>query len=255
MLLGGVAAQALRSPYRTSFAATLWEIWQRCGNIQQNNSGHLLNFSAVLRLPYRKECPVIKSSPPALGTSVKNKPGQWVQTERKAHEAWAQLISRKPRAAEVLHYLVAHMGSQNAVVIPQKVLATLMGRSVDTVQRAIRDLAAERWIQVVRIGRGKEAAYVINEQVAWGQSRDQLRLSAFSATVVSDAGDQDDLTLDQAPLRRLPTLYPGEQQLPSGEGLAPPSQPHFVGMEPNLPARSGDAEQLDIEDFTREREE
>lgn len=177
-----------------------------------------------------------KSATPALGTPATNKPGQWVQTERKAHEAWAQLISRKPRAAEVLHYLVAHMGNQNAVVMPQKVLASLMGRSVDTVQRAIRDLAAERWIQVVRIGKGKEAAYVINDQVAWGQPRDQLRLSAFSATVIVDAEDQDALTLDPAPLRRLPTLYPDERQLPSGPGLPPPSQPFFDGMEPDLPA-------------------
>lgn len=192
-----------------------------------------------------------KSSPSSLlGISAKNKTGQWVQTERKAHEAWAQLISRKPRAAEALHYLVAHMGSQNAVVMPQKVLATLMGRSVDTVQRAIRDLAAERWIQVVRIGKGKEAAYVINDQVAWGQPRDQLRLSAFSATVIADAEDQDALTLDHASLRRLPTLYPGEQQLPSGEGLPPPSQPNLDGMEPNLPARKQTPDQLDIEDFS-----
>lgn len=176
-----------------------------------------------------------KTPHPPLGTPAMNKPGQWVQTERKAHEAWAQLISRKPRAAEVLHYLVAHMGNQNAVVMPQKVLATLMGRSVDTVQRAIRDLAAERWIQVVRIGKGKEAAYIINDQVAWGQPRDQLRLSAFSATVIADAADQDPLTLDQAPLRRLPTLYPGEGQLPTGEGLPPPSQPFLAGMEPDLP--------------------
>lgn len=177
-----------------------------------------------------------RSVPPALGTSAANKPGQWVQTERKAHEAWASLISRKPRAAEALHYLVAHMGNQNAVVMPQKVLAALMGKSVDTVQRAIRDLAAEKWIQVVRIGKGKEAAYVINDQVAWGQPRDQLRLSAFSATVIADVEDQDALTLDQSPLRRLPTLYPGEQQLPSGAGLEPPSQPFFEGMEPDLPA-------------------
>jgi len=56
-------------------------------------------------------------------------------------------------------------------------------------------------------------------------------------------------------LRRLPTLYPGEQQLPSGEGLSPPSQPHFDGMEPNLPARSGGSDQLDIEDFTHEGDE
>lgn len=73
------------------------------------------------------------------------------------------------------------MGHQNAVVIPQVVLAKLMGCSVDTVQRAVRDLVAEKWISVVRLGRGKEAAYMVNDRVAWGQSRDQLRLSVFSA--------------------------------------------------------------------------
>jgi hypothetical protein len=193
-----------------------------------------------------------KSAPPSLGSPVSHKPGQWVQTERKAHEAWAQLISRKPRAAEALHHLVAHMGSQNAVVMPQKVLAALMGKSLDTAQRAIRDLAAERWIQIVRIGKGKEAAYVINDQVAWGQPREQLRLSAFSATIIADAADQDGLTLDQAPLRQIPTLYPGERQLPSGDGLPPPAQPFLDRMEPDLPsAKRPDPEpdQMDIETY------
>jgi hypothetical protein len=144
------------------------------------------------------------------------------------------------------------MGSQNAVVMPQKVLAALMGKSLDTAQRAIRDLAAERWIQIVRIGKGKEAAYVINDQVAWGQPREQLRLSAFSATIIADAADQDGLTLDQAPLRQIPTLYPGERQLPSGDGLPPPAQPFLDRMEPDLPsAKRPDPEpdQMDIETY------
>jgi DNA-binding transcriptional MocR family regulator len=177
------------------------------------------------------------STPPEIGTPAKNKPGQWVQTERKAHEAWAGLIARKPRAAELLHHLVAQMGHQNAVVVPQKVLAKLMGRSIDTVQRALRDLEAERWIQVVKMnGPGTVAAYVVNDKVAWGQPRDQLRLSVFSATVVADAEDQGPLTLEHGELRRIPTLYPGERQLPSGPGAEPPSQPALDGMEPDLPA-------------------
>jgi len=175
------------------------------------------------------------SPTPALGTPS-HRPGQWVQTERKAHEEWARLISRKPRAAEVLHLLVAHMADGNALVIPQKVLAEMMGRSVDTVQRALADLAAEKWIQIIRIGRGKEAAYVVNDRVAWGTSRDKLRLSRFSATIVAEAADQDNVTLDAAPLRRIPTLYPGERQMPAGDGLPPVSQPFFEGMEPDLPA-------------------
>ncbi|CSS43496.1 Uncharacterised protein [Shigella sonnei] len=173
--------------------------------------------------------------PDKVGVPARNKPGHWVQTERKAHEAWARLIARKPRAAELLHHLVAQMGHQNAVVIPQAVLAKLMNRSVDTVQRAVKDLVAGGWIQVVRLGRGKEAAYVVNDRVAWGQPRDQLRLSVFSASVVADFDDQDEALLGHGDLRRIPTLYPGELQLPTGPGEEPPSQPALDGLEPDLP--------------------
>ena len=148
-----------------------------------------------------------------IGTLAQHKAGQWVQVERKTHELWARYCLKKPAAAALLHHLVAQMGHLNAVVIPQKVLAKLMGRSVDTVQRAVRDLVADRWIQVVRLGKGKEVAYVVNDRVAWGQSRDQLCLSVFSATVVADFEDQDLGTLDPVDLRRIPTLYPGEQHL------------------------------------------
>ncbi len=174
--------------------------------------------------------------PDKLGTPAKNKPGQWVQTERKAHEAWAMLGIKKPVASAVLHKLVAAMGHQNAVVIPQKVLAAMLGVSERTIRRAIVDLVEGHWVQVVRIGKGKEAAYVVNDRVAWGQSRDQLRLSMFSATVVASADDQDLVTLEHSDLRRIPTLYPGEQQLPSGPGEDPPSQPSIPGMEPDLPS-------------------
>lgn len=176
------------------------------------------------------------SAPHDIGAPAKNKPGQWVQTERKAHEDWAALSMKKPVAGALLHKLVATMGHQNAVVIPQKVLAAMLGVSDRTIQRAVKDLAEGRWIQVVRLGKGKEAAYVVNDRVAWGQPRDQLRLSAFSATVVADYDDQDSAALDNADLRRIPTLYPGERQLPTGPGSEPPSQPSIEGLEPDLPA-------------------
>lgn len=218
--------------------------------IKQTITAVLLCFAAGLRLPYRKDSENMNqnSAPPAIGTPAKHKPGQWVQTERKTHEAWARLVMRKPRAAALAHHLVAQMGHQNAVVIPQALLAKLMGCSVDTVQRAVRDLVAEKWVSVVRIGRGKEAAYVVNDRVAWGQSRDQLRLSMFSATVVADYDDQDESLLGHDELRRIPTLYPGEQQLPSGAGEDPPSQPSMEGLEPDLPV----LQQFDVNPDTGE---
>ena len=188
----------------------------------------------------------LASPPDNIGISAKHHLGRWVQTERKAHEAWANLIFRKPRAAMLLHHLVAHMGQQNAVVVSQKTLAKLMGVHDRTVSRAVVDLVNEHWIQVIRIGNGKEAAYVINDRVAWGQARNQLCLSMFSATVVADATDQDGATLSHSDLRRIPMLYPGEMQLPTGPGEDPPSQPIFEGMEPDLPALSAD-EQYRVE--------
>ncbi len=177
------------------------------------------------------------AAPADIGSPTQHKPGQWVQTERKAHEAWAALIARKPRAAMLLHHLVAQMGHQNAVVVSQKTLAKLMGAHERTVRRAVVDLVEERWIQVVRLGSGKEAAYVVNDRVAWGQPRDQLCMSTFSATVVADLADQDVALLGHGDLRRIPSLYPGERQLPTGPGEPPPSQPTLDdGLLPELPS-------------------
>jgi len=179
----------------------------------------------------------IMSAPPAIGASANPKPGSWVQTERSAHQAWGLLIRQKPKAAELLHTLVAHMGSQNAVVIGQKTLAKMMDVHERTIRRAVADLVEGKWIQVVRIGSGREAAYVVNDRVAWGQARDQLRLSVFSAAVVADVEDQELEALESVELRRIPQLFPGEMQLPSGPDEPPPSQALLEGFEPDLPAR------------------
>lgn len=182
-----------------------------------------------------------------LGTPVGAGPKKWVQTERAAHEAWGRLAMRSPIASAVLHRLVAVMGHQNAVVIPQKTLAKLVGCNERSIRNAMNILESERWIQVIQIGpRGTVNAYVINDQVAWGEKREYLpRLSVFSAAIVADEEDQSEYTLLPGTLRRIPALYPGEAQLPTGEGEDPPSQPALPGMEPDLPAR-----QMDIEDYT-----
>lgn len=173
--------------------------------------------------------------PNAVGTKVKT--GSWVQTERKAHEAWARLIARKPKAAILLHHLVAQMGRRNAVVVSQKTLAKMLCCSLRTVQYAVTDLVSERWIQVVRLnGPGTVSAYVVNDRVAWGEPRDQLTLSSFSANVVADIEDQTSETLDDYKLRNIPTLYPGERQLPDDSHEDPPSQLTIEGLEPALPA-------------------
>lgn len=167
--------------------------------------------------------------------------GHWVQTEREAHEAWANLMRKSPRAAELLHLLVARIGDHNAVVVSQKTLASLMERNTRTVKRAVRDLVEGNWIEVRQLGEtGSVNAYVINDRVAWQGHRENMRYSLFSAAVVVSDQEQPDIASlgAQEPLRELPSLFPGERQLPTGQGLPPPSQPPFPGMEPDLPAKT-----------------
>ncbi|WP_240517538.1 GntR family transcriptional regulator [Paracoccus salipaludis] len=138
-----------------------------------------------------------------------------------------------------MHILTARVGEHNAVVISQKTLRSLMGCSRPTVQRALDVLSQDKWIEIRQIGEsGTVNAYVINDRVAWTRNRDGLRYSLFSAAVVVSEEEQRDREElgQQEPLRKVPSLFRNEAQLPGGPGLPPPSQPFLGGMEPDLPA-------------------
>lgn len=172
--------------------------------------------------------------------------GTWVQTDREGHEAFSRLVMTKPRAASVMHMLISKMGEHNAVVISQKQLAELCGCHLNTIKTALSILKEERWIEAVQVGgSGSVCAYVINDRIAWYGSRDRIRHSRFSATVVASESEQpggkvDD---DRPALRKIPRMNEGERQLPSGAGEAPPSSPALPGLEADLPElRGGEAE-------------
>jgi hypothetical protein len=187
-----------------------------------------------------------KSAPPvSLGTPVASGPRTWVQTERAAHEAWGRLTMESPRAAALMHQIVANMGHQNSLVISQKTLAKLMRCSTDTVQRATKELEREMWIEVVRLnGPGTVAAYVVNSAVAWGEKREHIgRLSVFHAAVVADGDDQPKGALERKELRRVPVIYPPEEALPAGEG-EPGAQIALPGMEPVIEGHRGPPAEL-----------
>lgn len=188
-----------------------------------------------------------------IGKQVQQNPNSFVQVSRRAMEEWGKLLARKPTAGRLLMWLTSNMADRNAVVVSQKTMAKALGVSDRTIKSAVADLTAERWIQTVQLnGPGTVNGYVVNSRVAWGQKRDDLRLSLFHAMVVADQADQQLTTLDTSPLRQIPVLYAGEQQLAAGDGLPPPSQPFLDGMEPDLPAIEHDPETgeiIDIEDM------
>lgn len=164
-------------------------------------------------------------------------PESWVQIPRVTLEEWGALIVRSPVAARILMLLASRVGQHNAIVVSQPTLAALAGVHPNTVAKATKLLAAERWLEIRRVsGSGSTNAYVLNDRVVWNGPRDGLRYSLFSATVIASSIEQTDSEVlgNQEPLRRLPRA--DEMQIASGPGLPPPSQPFLDGMEPDLPA-------------------
>lgn len=172
----------------------------------------------------------------------------WVQVEKAALEKWAALTMENPRASALLQLMLARMSNYNALVASQSTLADLAGCSLRTVQRSIQALKKGGWVRVVQLGpTSSVCVYVVSEEVCWQGDRQGKRHSLFTAHVVASESEQPEEIEAPPSLVRLPAVYPGEQQLPVGDGLPPPSQPSFPGLEPDLPARSV-PEQLDIED-------
>jgi len=171
----------------------------------------------------------------------------WVQVPRKSMEAMAVLMGESASAARLLVKITARMGDHNALVASNQALSDLSGLSLATVKRAMKLLQDRKWINILRLGpTGTVRAIVVNDQVAWFGPREGLRHSLFSAAILVSEAEQDPADLAaNGPLHEVPAIYRGEMQLPTGDGLPPPSQPSMPGLEPDLPAR-----QLDIEEFT-----
>lgn len=177
-----------------------------------------------------------KSKPSTVAVSAAPS-GSWVQVERRALEKWAKLTVENPRASALLQVILARLGPHNALVASQSTLAELAGCSLSTIQRAIKTLREGRWIDVKQIGpTGTACAYVVNDEVVWTGKREGKRYALFSASVIVAEAEQSKAEIPTEPLVQLPAMYPGERQLPTGDGLPPPSQPSFPGMEPDLPS-------------------
>ena len=182
-----------------------------------------------------------KLSHPPLTRSARQ---TWVQTDRAAHEAWGHLVHKSPRAAALMHHLVAHMDQSAAVVASYATLAKICGFSVATVRRAVDDLKSRQWIQVVQIGgKGAANAFVVNSRVAWAANRDMLlwRHSQPEFSQVQTSKMQKHWMARLFDVSRI--LRAGERQLPTGPGEDPPSQPAIEGMEPDLPSLQAEQEQ------------
>jgi DNA-binding transcriptional regulator YhcF (GntR family) len=165
-------------------------------------------------------------------TQMIGRPITWAQLNLAASEDLRGLISRNPKAAQLVLALIERMipGSGGVVVVSRTAIAEILETSLRTVDRSLAMLAEEGWVQKMRIGGA--FALAINQRVAWVGNREDIQHAVFSATVIASRSEQDSMGLAPPPIRQVPILQPGEMPLMQGPGLDPPSQPELDGMPP-----------------------
>ena len=173
----------------------------------------------------------------------------FVQTERAAHLAWGKLSAHKPMAACCLHQLIALMDRQNTVCIAHKTLAKMLNIHIRSVNRGVKYLEENGWIQRIQMGSTASVnAYSINSRVAWADKRDNKKFSRFHAVIIADIDDQNEVALSTEELKKVPLIYPPDEiPLPTGEW--PEGETGFLeGTEPTAEGWP-DPRQMDIEDY------
>ena len=149
----------------------------------------------------------------------------FVQVSRAELRAIADLGAKSSLALDLLMVLAQSMVKQNAVMISFKAMEQILGKSRPTLDRAVRLLREDKWIQVVKVGTAN--AYILNSAVFWTDRGDKRHMASFGAQIVTTLDEQDkDLRANpNVKLKRVPTLVSKEERIVIGtDKLPPPDQ-------------------------------
>lgn len=149
----------------------------------------------------------------------------FIQVSRAELRAIADLGAKSALALDLLMVLAQSMDKQNAVMISFKAMQQILGKSRPTLDRAVRLLREDNWIQVVKVGTAN--AYVLNSAVFWTDRGDKRHMASFGAQIVTTLDEQEkDLRANpHVKLKRVPTLVGKDERVVVGtDELPPPDQ-------------------------------
>lgn len=140
------------------------------------------------------------------------------------------LAKRSPPAHQVLWLLAERMNRTNAIVISQKTMGQILKYSRATLNRAIKLLKDEHWVQVVTTGTSN--AYIVNSKVLWRDHGGKRYASFFAEVVVSEDEQPHPIEdWDGVELKNMPILRAGEDVLMGNEELLPPDQKDLLPVD------------------------
>lgn len=150
----------------------------------------------------------------------------FVQVQRSELRSISELGAKNNLSLKLLMIFAQTMNKQNAVMISFEALKQMTNKSRATIDRAIKILKDDQWVQVVKVGTAN--AYVLNSAVFWTDRGDKKYISTFNASVVTTLEEQEK-DLRKAPeinLKRVPIVEHDHERVSvnSSEELPPPDQ-------------------------------
>ena len=181
-----------------------------------------------------------------------NRHHHFAMVELQALEGLSGLIDRAPKAAKLIVSLIRRMqpGSGGVIVASRETMREIMGCSMPTVDRSLKILMDEGWVQRIKVGGA--SALAINRRVAWAGPRGDIQHAVFDATVIASRSEQDAISLDPPPMRQVPIIEQGEDAIPSGDGSDPPSQRLLDGIPPPAIVRDEQGREFTVDPVTGE---
>lgn len=177
------------------------------------------------------------------GASRSREDSDFVKMYRRFIQQIADLSMESPTALRVLLFLIRHMDGMNAIGVPQKLIAEMIGVSRQTVNTAITYLADHGWIEVYKLG--KANIYVVNPDVVWTSYADQKQYCKFQATMLLSGEDNWDVRrADRSQIKYLDPL--AAKEMAEREYPNPASRRRTLRRVPETDQVPG---QMTIEDF------
>lgn len=161
---------------------------------------------------------------------LRGRPITWAQVSLEAMGHLADLMDRNHNAAKLILKLMRHMDDSGTgggvVLMSRQTIAEILNCSLPTVDRTLKVLYTEGWVQRIRVGGA--SALAINSRVAWTNKREKLAYAIFTATVIASRSEQDAIALAPPPPKELPRIGRDELTLVAGGT----GQPDLEGIPP-----------------------
>jgi len=145
-------------------------------NQREVEQQHLANVSAMA--DYERDDELKKQL-------AKNR--DFVQFTRKGMTKLSKL--RNGLSHALFHYLAKEMGDDNAVIVSQQTLASIMDTSRISVNQAIKELESHELLKICKVG--NQNIYCLNAHVVWTQEKTKLHLARFKAAVIISDKEQE----------------------------------------------------------------